>query len=111
MYDQLATTNTDPRVFSGGQWLKNYEAQCSACYIEFDFNSLCNKVIQNCPGASSTAHREKKEGGSSRVSLLTTDNGQRLVAKLPTSLVGPRAMVTKSEVATMAYSNLTHLMR
>ena len=34
---------------------------------------------------------------------MTTDDGSRVVAKLPTSVAGPARFVTNSEVATVTY--------
>ncbi|KAI1963503.1 hypothetical protein LOZ58_002337 [Ophidiomyces ophidiicola] len=43
------------------------------------------------------------EGGFSKVLVLNTNNGKRIVVKFPTSVVGPARYVTNSEVATMTY--------
>lgn len=72
--------------------------------INFDFEELCNKAISLCSGAKSVTKCEKREGGFNRVFLLTMDNGEQIVAKLPTSISGPRGLTTSSEVATMDYS-------
>ena len=61
-------------------------------------------MIELCPGAASVSSCEKKEGGFNRAFILTTDNGQRLVARLPFKLAGPPRMTTQSEVATISYS-------
>jgi hypothetical protein len=58
-------------------------------YIAFDFDALCRRVIELCPGAASIASYDKKEGGFNRIFIFTTDNAQRIVARLPFALAGP----------------------
>jgi hypothetical protein len=72
-------------------------------YIHFDFNALQKKVIALCPGATSIASWEKKEGGFNRVFIFRTDNNERIVARLPFALAGPPRLTTNSEVATVEY--------
>jgi hypothetical protein len=38
------------------------------------------------------------------VLIFSLDNGKKAVAKLPTSVAGPKRLTTNSEVATMEYS-------
>jgi hypothetical protein len=49
---------------------------------------------------------EKKEGGFNRVFIFQTDDGKKIVAKVPFSLAGPRRLMTSSEVATTQYCML-----
>ena len=72
--------------------------------MEFNIEQLCNKALSLCPSATSIQSCQKFEGGFSKAFVITTDDGNRLVAKLPTSVAGPPRLVTNSEVATMAYS-------
>ncbi|KAG5641410.1 hypothetical protein DXG03_005266 [Asterophora parasitica] len=44
------------------------------------------------------------EGASSKVFLLSFDNGTEAIAKLPTPMAGPAHLTTSSEVATMDYA-------
>lgn len=71
--------------------------------MEFNIEQLCNKVLSLCPSAASIRSCQKLEGGFSKAFVITTDDGNRLVAKFPTSVAGPPGLVTNSEVATMAY--------
>ncbi|KAL9038629.1 MAG: hypothetical protein Q9214_005202, partial [Letrouitia sp. 1 TL-2023] len=93
----------DPYTYTSGRWLRSDETQRSARHITFDFEALCRRVIELCPGAASVSNCEKKEGGFNRVFIFTTDNGQRLVARLPFTLAGPPRMTTQSEIATIRY--------
>jgi len=71
-----------------------------------DFDALCRKVVETCPGARSIASYEKKEGGFNRVFIFKTDNGKHIVARLPFMLAGPPRLTAASEVATIRYCKL-----
>lgn len=75
-------------------------------HITFDFEALCRQVILSCAqGRFRVSSCEKKEGASIKVFIFTTDNGQRLIARLPFALAGPARMTTQSEAAaTINYS-------
>lgn len=93
----------DPHAYTSGRWLRRDKLERDARYIEFDFGALCRRVIELCPGAVSIATCEKKEGGFNRVFIFTTDNAQRIMARLPFALAGPPMLTTNSEVATIKY--------
>ncbi|OAG44962.1 hypothetical protein AYO21_00924 [Fonsecaea monophora] len=93
----------DPYAYTSGRWLRGDELERSARHITFDFDALCQRVIELCPGAASISNCEKKEGGFNRVFIFTTDNGQSIVARLPFALAGPPRLTTQSEVATIHY--------
>ncbi|KAI1925858.1 hypothetical protein LOZ65_002669 [Ophidiomyces ophidiicola] len=90
-------------AYTAGRWLHLDKAQRDARYVEFDFDRLCEKVLSLCPSATSVESFYKLEGGFSKVLVLNTNNGKRIVVKFPTSVVGPARYVTNSEVATMTY--------
>jgi len=93
----------DPYNYTKGRWLRNDAIERKARFIQFDFDALCRKIVALCPGALSITSCEKIEGGSNRVFVFHTDNGERLVAKLPFSVAGPPRYTTGSEVATVEY--------
>ncbi|KAI1951730.1 hypothetical protein LOZ57_001142 [Ophidiomyces ophidiicola] len=90
-------------TYTAGRWLRLDKAQRDARYVEFDFVALCEKVLSLCPSATSIKSFYKIEGGFSKVLILETDDGKRVVVKFPTSVVGPARHVTNSEVATITY--------
>lgn len=96
-------TDDDPYNYSSGHWLKADHKQRSLRHVGFDFEALCNRAVEACPGASRVMSYEKKEGGFNRVFVLTMDNGEKVVAKVPFPIAGPRRLTTNSEVATMKY--------
>lgn len=44
------------------------------------------------------------EGGFNKAFIFTMDSGERIVARIPTSIAGLRRLTTNSEVATITYS-------
>jgi hypothetical protein len=93
----------DPHSYTSGRWLRRDKLERDSRYISFDFDALCRRVIELCPVAASIARYDKKEGGYNRVLIFTTDNAQRIVARLPFGLAGPARLTTNSEVDTIKY--------
>lgn len=94
---------TDPYLYTTGRWLNRDKLQREARYRKFDFPGLCEKAVNTCSGATKVIRYEKKEGGFNRVFILHLDNGERVIARVPFRIAGPRGLITNSEVATMAY--------
>jgi hypothetical protein len=93
----------DPHTYTSGRWLHRDKLERDSRYISFDFDALCQRAIELCPGAVSIATCDKKEGGFNRVFIFTTDNAKRVAAKLPFTPAGLSRLTTNSEVATMKY--------
>ena len=93
----------DPYAYTSGHWLRNDEKQRSLRHVTFDFEALCNQAVKACPGASRVVKLEKEEGGFNRVFVLSLDSGEKVIAKIPFAIAGPRRLTTGSEVATMRY--------
>lgn len=93
-----------PLDYTSGRWLKNDQFQRQSRNINFDFVALCRKAVELCQQARYVTSCGKKEGGFNRVFLFRMDSGERIVARLPTPIAGPRRLTTNSEVATLAYS-------
>jgi hypothetical protein len=53
-----------PHVYTSGRWLRHDKLQRASRYIESNFNALCKRVIELCPGAKSVAKNEKVEVAS-----------------------------------------------
>lgn len=96
-------TGLDPHIYTGGRWLRRDKLECDSRYISFDFDALCRRIVELCPGALSLATYNKKEGGFNRVFIFTTDNVKRVAARLPFAPAGPPRLTTNSEVATIKY--------
>jgi hypothetical protein len=96
-------TGLDPHTYTSGRWLRRDKLEHNSRYIMFDFDALCRRDVELCPGAVSIVTYDKKEGGFNRVFIFTTDNAKLVVARLPFALAGPRRFTTDSEVATIKY--------
>jgi hypothetical protein len=96
-------TGHDPHSYTSGRWLRRDKLERDSRYITFDFDALCRRVVELCPGAASITTYDKKEGGFNRVFIFTTDNAKRVVARLPFVIAGPPRLTTNSEVATIEY--------
>ncbi|KAH9208983.1 kinase-like domain-containing protein [Leptodontidium sp. 2 PMI_412] len=101
--EEYLKDSTGPYRYTTGRWLNRDKLQREARYIKFDFPALCKKAVNTCSGATKVIRYEKKEGGFNRVFILYLDNGERVVARVPFRIAGPRRLVTNSEVATMTY--------
>ncbi|KAG9564275.1 hypothetical protein KCU79_g5184, partial [Aureobasidium melanogenum] len=93
----------NPFIFSRGHWLLHDSARQAARQIHFDFPELCERVVVCCPGANSIASWSMQDGHISRTLIFHTDNGKRLVVRLPTPAAGPAGRNVNSEVATIKY--------
>jgi hypothetical protein len=90
--------------YTSGRWLIDDSLERKARHVSFNLAELCAVVITNCSGAERITAVERKEGSNARVLIFSLDNGRRVVAKLPTSVAGPKRLTTNSEVATIEYS-------
>ena len=100
---QCTYTCLDPYNYTSGRWLRRDKLERDSRYIPFDFDALCRRVVELCPGAVSIKTYDKQEGGFNRVFIFTTDNAKRVVARLPFKQAGPPRLTTNSEVATITY--------
>lgn len=93
----------DPYSYTSGRWLRQDALEREARFIQFDFDALRRRVVALCPGVSSITSYDRKEGGFNRVFIFHTDNGKRMIARLPFLLAGPPRLTTNSEVATIKF--------
>ena len=87
-------TGANPYEYTAGRWLRDDNLQRDARDDDFDFDALCRRVVEVCPGVTEIKKYEKKEGGLNRVFVFTCDNARRIVARLPTSVAGPLRLIT-----------------
>lgn len=92
-----------PFIISRGHWLSHDSARQTARQIRFNFPELCKRVVACCAGAKSVASWSKQDGHISRTLVFHTDNGKRVVVRLPTPAAGPAGRNVNSEVATIKY--------
>jgi hypothetical protein len=102
----IVRMDLNPYEYTSGRWLHRSKDQNEARHIKFDYDALCRKIVEQCPGSQRIVECEKIEGGFNRVFLFTMDDKQTLIARLPFSHAGPPRLITQSEVATTAYGRL-----
>ncbi|KAF1965126.1 hypothetical protein BU23DRAFT_585168 [Bimuria novae-zelandiae CBS 107.79] len=83
----------DPYNYTSGRWLRQDVLQWDARIVQFDFDALCRRVVALCPGARSITS----------VFIFYTDDGKRVVARLPFPLAGAQRLTTNSEAATIKF--------
>ncbi|KAH7359797.1 phosphotransferase enzyme family protein [Pyrenochaeta sp. MPI-SDFR-AT-0127] len=89
--------------YTSGRWLWDEQYQLGRRYVEFNLPGLL-EVSAQAIGARSCIKIEKlPEGNFNKVFLISMDNGQELVAKLPNPNAGRTHFTTASEAATMDY--------
>lgn len=99
-----------PHKYTTGRRLENDQLQHDARHLHFGFAALSAKAVTLCPKARSVSACTKLEGRFNKAFLYTMDSGERIVARVPTRIAGPRRLTTNSEVATIAYSKILLLL-
>ena len=95
----------DKEVFkyTNGRFLVDEEHQLSKRYVRFDIDRLCDLVASVGEHPSSVCKFEKMEGGFHKALLMTLENGQEVIAKIPCPNAGVPVYSTASEAATLEY--------
>ncbi|KAG6915731.1 hypothetical protein DXG01_010061 [Tephrocybe rancida] len=87
--------------FTSGHWLRNNDGHTSGRFAPFNVEGL-KDVASNVIG-SKVQSIEKLAESFNRVFLLTSEDGQQVIARIPTPISGPPHFSTASEVATMDF--------
>ena len=105
-YDLKVIRDCDEEKFysyNSGRWLWNEKQQFERRYVKFNLPELLN-VAARATGATRCIEVQKlPEGNFSKAFLITMDDGQQIIAKLPNPNAGRSHYTTASEVATMDY--------
>ncbi|KAF2239810.1 phosphotransferase enzyme family protein [Viridothelium virens] len=89
--------------YTSGRWLWNEKQQFERRYVKFNLPELLN-VAARATGARRCVEVQKlPEGNFSKAFLITMDDGQQIIAKLPIPNAGRSHYTTASEAATMDY--------
>ena len=89
--------------YKSGRWLWEEPAQLSSRYVQFNVAELA-QIAARSIGASSCVEIEKlPEGNFNKTFLLTMDDGNEVIAKVPNPNSGRPHFTTASEVATMDF--------
>lgn len=90
--------------YTSGRWLWNERQQLESRFRRFDVSSL-QQATCRAVGANQCVSLEKiGEGNYNKAYRLATDDGQKVIAKIPHPNAGPPTLTTASEVATMEFA-------
>ncbi|KAG6906627.1 hypothetical protein DXG01_012872 [Tephrocybe rancida] len=87
--------------FTSGHWLRNNDGHMSGRFAPFNVEGL--KDVASTLMGSKVQSIEKLAESFNRVFLLTSEDGQQVIARIPTPISGPPHFSTASEVATMDF--------
>ncbi|OJJ95249.1 hypothetical protein ASPACDRAFT_47993 [Aspergillus aculeatus ATCC 16872] len=93
------------------RWLTKEAEQLAARYRKFRLPALINAAIEVAGGDASKCTKVLKciEGQYNKALILSMNNGQEVVARLPNPNAGPRFYTTASEVATRHFVGIQSL--
>ncbi|KAJ5573480.1 uncharacterized protein N7459_007907, partial [Penicillium hispanicum] len=89
--------------YTSGRWLVDEKAQQQLRYVKFDLDRLCRLAAAHFGDARKCVRVVKLEGSFNKALLLTMDDGNEVVAKIPCPNAGPPSLTTASEVATLKF--------
>lgn len=89
--------------YTSGRWLLEEKAQQQLRYVRFDLESLCRRAAAYFSDATRCVRVVKLEGNFNKALLLTMDDGNEVIAKIPCPNAGPPSITTASEVATLKF--------
>ncbi|WEW56479.1 hypothetical protein PRK78_001924 [Emydomyces testavorans] len=97
-------SNSDESFYrhTSRRWIFNENLRLRERYVRFNVQELMRAAARAVD--SRCVHIEKMaEGGFNKVFLLTMDNRNEVIARIPTPIAGPPFYTTASEVATMDF--------
>ncbi|PGH23787.1 hypothetical protein AJ80_02217 [Polytolypa hystricis UAMH7299] len=89
--------------YTSGRWLINEEQQLEQRFVKFNINSLCRKAASLFRDTTECVRIVKMEGNFNKAFLLTMDDGNEVIAKIPCPNAGAPSLMTASEVATLSF--------
>lgn len=103
MWDFDAGKSEDIFRYTSGRWLADERAQQQLRYVKFDLDCLCRLAAAHFGDATKCVRVVKLEGSFNKALLLTMDDGNEVIAKIPCPNAGPPSLTTASEVATLKF--------
>lgn len=100
-FDPVVETN-DLFRYTSGRWLVGDRIQQQLRYVKFNLDYLCRLAASQFSDATKCVH-VKLEGNFNKTLLLTMDDGNEAIAKIPCPNAGPPSLTTASEVATLKF--------
>lgn len=98
-----AVTPDDLFGYASGRWLINDEYQQKQRFVKFDIGSLSRLAASLFGDTTKCARIDKLEGNFNKAFILTMNDGNEVIAKVPCPNAGPPLFTTASEVATLKF--------
>ncbi|EZG05962.1 hypothetical protein H106_04448 [Trichophyton rubrum CBS 735.88] len=89
--------------YTSGRWLINEKHQLDQRFVEFSIDMLCSRAAAIFGPKTKCVRVVKIEGNSNKAFLLTMDDGNEVIAKIPCPNAGAPFLTTASEVATLRF--------
>ncbi|CEL11353.1 Putative Phosphotransferase family protein [Aspergillus calidoustus] len=89
--------------YTSGRWLVDEKAQQQMRYVKFNLDNLCHLAAAHFSDATKCIRVVKLEGNFNKALVLTMNDGNEVIAKLPCPNAGPQSLTTASEVATLKF--------
>ncbi|OAL73527.1 hypothetical protein A7D00_1554 [Trichophyton violaceum] len=89
--------------YTSGRWLINEKHQLDQRFVEFSIDKLCSRAAAIFGPKTKCVRVVKIEGNSNKAFLLTMDDGNEVIAKIPCPNAGALFLTTASEVATLKF--------
>ncbi|PYH31972.1 uncharacterized protein BO87DRAFT_408569 [Aspergillus neoniger CBS 115656] len=89
--------------YTSGRWLVDEKYQLEQRYVRFNIDNLCSQAASLFSFETRCMRIAKMEGNFSKAFLLTMDDGNEVIAKIPCLNAGPPVLTTECEVATLKF--------
>ncbi|GFF36307.1 hypothetical protein IFM58399_04507 [Aspergillus lentulus] len=96
MPDLKSVTRDDLFNYTSGRWLINEVAQFQQRFVKFNFENLCHQASSLFSDATKCMRIVKLEGNFNKAFLLTMDDGNEVIVKIPCPNAGPPSLTMES---------------
>ena len=96
--------------YTSGRWLWDEPAQLSPRYVQFNVAELAQIAARSIGASSCVEIKKVPEGNFNKTFLLTMNDGNEVIAKVPNPNAGRPHFATASEVATMDFVRYSSLL-
>ncbi|PWY86431.1 hypothetical protein BO94DRAFT_556904 [Aspergillus sclerotioniger CBS 115572] len=89
--------------YTSGRWLIDEQHQLEQRFVKFNVEKLCSQAASLFGPGTKCVRIVKMEGSFNKAFLLTMDDGNEVIAKIPCPNSGTPLLTTASEVATLKF--------
>ncbi|PYI12233.1 hypothetical protein BO78DRAFT_425469 [Aspergillus sclerotiicarbonarius CBS 121057] len=89
--------------YTSGRWLINEKYQLEQRFVKFNVNNLCSQAASLFGPETKCVRIVKMEGNFNKAFLLTMNDGNEVIEKIPCPNSGTPSLTTASEVATLKF--------